>query len=108
MDEDLSQLKQVSDCIRTYSTDYGLDRIPELAKRHGIKRFIYASSGSVYGVKEEEQVTEDLELLPISALADGLRQVLQHGAGFPVRDLVILAVWAVLGLALAARFFKWE
>ncbi|MGR4865485.1 NAD-dependent epimerase/dehydratase family protein [Caulobacter sp. LARHSG274] len=36
------------------------------AYRQGIKRFIYASSGSVYGVKEEEQVTEDLELLPIS------------------------------------------
>lgn len=31
-----------------------------------VKQFIYASSGSVYGVKEEEQVTEDLELLPIS------------------------------------------
>jgi ABC-2 type transport system permease protein len=49
-----------------------------------------------------------LELLPISALADGLRQVLQHGAGLPVRDLLVLAVWAVLGLALAARFFRWE
>jgi ABC-2 type transport system permease protein len=49
-----------------------------------------------------------LELLPISALADGLRRVLQHGAGFPLRDLVILAVWAVVGLALAARFFHWE
>jgi ABC-2 type transport system permease protein len=49
-----------------------------------------------------------LELLPISALADGLRQVLQHGAGLPTRDLVVLAVWAVLGLALATRFFRWE
>lgn len=49
-----------------------------------------------------------LELLPISALADGLRQVLQHGAGLPARDLVVLAVWAVAGLALAARFFRWE
>ena len=49
-----------------------------------------------------------LELLPISALADGLRQVLQHGAGLPVRDLIVLAVWAVAGLALAARFFRWE
>ena len=36
------------------------------AHRAGIKRFIYASSGSVYGVKDEEQVTEDLELVPIS------------------------------------------
>jgi ABC-2 type transport system permease protein len=49
-----------------------------------------------------------LELLPISALTDGLRQVLQHGAGLPVRDLAVLAVWAVLALALAARFFRWE
>ena len=36
------------------------------AVRQGVKQFIYASSGSVYGVKEEEQVTEDLELKPIS------------------------------------------
>lgn len=36
------------------------------AVKSGIKRFIYASSGSVYGVKEEERVTEDLELNPIS------------------------------------------
>ncbi len=30
------------------------------------KQFIYSSSGSVYGVKEELQVTEDLSLVPIS------------------------------------------
>lgn len=48
------------------------------------------------------------ELLPISALADGLRQVLRHGAFMPGRDLLILAVWSVAGLALAARFFRWE
>ncbi len=41
-------------------------RLADKAQREGIKRFIYASSGSVYGVKEEEQVTEDLELVPIS------------------------------------------
>lgn len=41
-------------------------QLADRAKRRGIKRFIYASSGSVYGVKDEEQVTEDLELLPIS------------------------------------------
>lgn len=41
-------------------------RLADKAQRHGISRFIYASSGSVYGVKEEEQVTEDLELVPIS------------------------------------------
>jgi len=36
------------------------------AVRVGVKQFIYASSGSVYGVKDEPQVTEDLSLVPIS------------------------------------------
>ncbi|WP_405781718.1 ABC transporter permease [Streptomyces sp. NBC_00859] len=49
-----------------------------------------------------------LELLPVSALSDGLRDVLQHGASMPWGDLGILAVWAVLGLGAAARFFRWE
>jgi len=41
-------------------------KLADLAVRHGVEQFIYASSGSVYGIKEEDQVTEDLELLPIS------------------------------------------
>nr|WP_225848563.1 ABC transporter permease [Streptomyces sp. HPF1205] len=49
-----------------------------------------------------------LKLLPITALSGGLRDVLQHGAGVPWGDLGILAVWAVAGLAAAARFFRWE
>ncbi|MFD3589005.1 ABC transporter permease [Streptomyces sp. NPDC058683] len=49
-----------------------------------------------------------LGLLPISALSDGLRAVLQHGAGMPWSDLGILAVWAVAGLGAAGRFFRWE
>ena len=36
------------------------------AVRSKVKHFIYASSGSVYGVKEEYDVTEDLSLVPIS------------------------------------------
>jgi nucleoside-diphosphate-sugar epimerase len=38
----------------------------EKAIDSGVEQFIFASSGSVYGVKEESQVTEDLPLLPIS------------------------------------------
>lgn len=41
-------------------------QLADKARRQGIKRFIYASSGSVYGVKDEPQVTEELELKPIS------------------------------------------
>lgn len=36
------------------------------AKKAGVKRFIYASSSSVYGIKEEANVTEDLPLEPIT------------------------------------------
>ena len=32
----------------------------------GVRQFVYASSGSVYGVKDEPEVTEELELVPIS------------------------------------------
>ncbi|MFE3493274.1 ABC transporter permease [Streptomyces sp. NPDC059175] len=49
-----------------------------------------------------------LGLLPISALSDGLREVLRHGAAMPWGDVGILAGWAVLGLGAAARFFRWE
>lgn len=41
-------------------------QLADRAKRSGVKRFIYASSGSVYGVKEEDHVIEELELEPIS------------------------------------------
>ena len=49
-----------------------------------------------------------LTLLPSGALSDGLHAVLQHGAGLPARDLAVLIVWAAVGIALAARLFRWE
>jgi len=49
-----------------------------------------------------------LRLLPSGALSDGLHSVLQYGGGLPLRDLVVLAAWAVLGIGLAARLFRWE
>ena len=41
-------------------------RLIDKCVRHGVGRFIYASSGSVYGIKDEEFVTEDLELIPLT------------------------------------------
>ncbi|MBT2541257.1 ABC transporter permease [Streptomyces sp. ISL-44] len=49
-----------------------------------------------------------LGLLPISALSDGLREVLQHGAALPWGDAAVLAAWAAVGLGAAARWFRWE
>jgi nucleoside-diphosphate-sugar epimerase len=38
----------------------------EIARDAGVKRFIYASSSSVYGVKQEVNVTEELSLEPLT------------------------------------------
>jgi nucleoside-diphosphate-sugar epimerase len=38
----------------------------EVATESAVKRFIYASSSSVYGIKEEPEVTEDLSLEPLT------------------------------------------
>ncbi|MDA8231400.1 MAG: SDR family oxidoreductase [Magnetospirillum sp.] len=36
------------------------------AKKAGVQRFFYASSSSVYGIKDEPEVTEDLSLEPLT------------------------------------------
>lgn len=38
----------------------------KLCKKHQIKRFIYASSSSVYGIKSEYNVTEEMSLEPLT------------------------------------------
>ena len=38
----------------------------DIAKNSGVSRFIYASSSSVYGIKEERNVTENLVLEPLT------------------------------------------
>jgi nucleoside-diphosphate-sugar epimerase len=46
-----------------YDAFFGL---VDQAKAAGVHRFIYASSSSVYGIKDEENVTEDLALEPLT------------------------------------------
>ncbi|MEW2586025.1 ABC transporter permease [Streptomyces virginiae] len=58
--------------------------------------------------KFPEAAQSVLGLLPISALSDGLREVLRNGAVLPWGDAAVLAAWAVLGLGAAARLFRWE
>lgn len=41
-------------------------QLADKAARLGVDRFIYASSGSVYGLKDEEHVTEECSLVPLS------------------------------------------
>ncbi len=41
-------------------------RLIDRAARQGVRQFVFASSASVYGLKSEPNVTEDLELVPLS------------------------------------------
>ena len=51
----------------THSVNYdGCLNMIDLAKEKGVKRFIYASTSSVYGIKKEPNVTEELELEPLT------------------------------------------
>jgi nucleoside-diphosphate-sugar epimerase len=38
----------------------------DISKRSGVRRFIYASSSSVYGIKKEQNVTEELPVEPLT------------------------------------------
>jgi exo-beta-1,3-glucanase (GH17 family) len=37
IDDDLARLAQITDCVRTYSVDFGLDQIAGLAAKHGLR-----------------------------------------------------------------------
>jgi exo-beta-1,3-glucanase (GH17 family) len=37
IEDDLARLARLSGCVRTYSTDFGLDRVAEIAQRHGLQ-----------------------------------------------------------------------
>src|SRR5256886_16025154 len=50
---------------RTINYDAFID-LAKLSKDYGVKRFIYASSSSVYGIKAEPNVHEDLPLEPLT------------------------------------------
>jgi len=40
IDEDLALVSRYTDCIRTYSLENGLDQIPAIAERHGLKMLL--------------------------------------------------------------------
>lgn len=74
-------------------------------KSKSIKSFIYASSGSVYGIKEEDKVTEELDLFPISAYnktkMSAERVCLSYSDDF---DIYIIRPATVCGVSPRMRF----
>ncbi|MDA0632919.1 ABC transporter permease [Nonomuraea sp. MCN248] len=79
-----------------------------LAAANLVYLLLLAAGGVVFPLEKfPAAVRPVLELLPISALTGGLRAVLTGGA-LPLAALAVLAAWAVVSLALAARTFRWE
>ncbi len=37
IDEDLAQLAKITSCVRTYSIEMGLDKVPQIARKHGLE-----------------------------------------------------------------------
>ena len=64
--------------------------------------------GVLFPLSQFGPAEDALQLLPIAALSHGLREVLQHGATAPLRDVLALGAWSVGLLAAASRFFRWE
>lgn len=71
------------------------------AKQQGCHRFIYASSSSVYGIKEEPEVTEDLPLKPLTDYSrfKALCETVLEGERAPGFATVILRPSTVCGYA---------
>jgi ABC-2 type transport system permease protein len=46
--------------------------------------------------------------LPSGALSDALHGSLTHGGSVPGRAWLVLAIWALVAPAVAARTFRWE
>jgi ABC-2 type transport system permease protein len=80
-----------------------------LAAANGIYLFFLLLGGIVFPLSRLPGGLQGFaKVLPGTGLATGLRRVLEAGAGVPWGDVGLLALWAVVAGALAARTFRWE
>jgi hypothetical protein len=49
-----------------------------------------------------------MSYLPAQPRIDAVTRALGYPLGPPARDLAVLAAWAVSGLLLSVRFFRWD
>lgn len=80
-----------------------------LAVANGLYLLMLAAGGLVVPADRYPEAWQSVvALLPSGALGDALRDVLLDGAGLPLPQLAVLAVWAVVAGLLARRFFRWD
>lgn len=80
IERDMTVLSAFTDCVRTYATGQGLDKVPEIAERHGLK--VYA--GAWIGRKD---VDNQLEIKRLIAAANAHPEAIR---GLIVGNEVIL------------------
>ncbi len=80
IDEDLAMLADRVDCVRTYSVDQGLDAVPKLASKHGLKVLLGVWIG-------RSAIENEREMAKAIAVANAHRDVI---AGVIVGNEVLL------------------
>ena len=80
-----------------------------LAAANGLYLLLLLMGGMLFPLSKLPVGLRDFaQALPAGALSDALHGALTSGASVPGRAWVVLAVWAVVAPAVAARWFKWE
>jgi ABC-2 type transport system permease protein len=80
-----------------------------LATANLVYLFLLVIGGVAFPLTDfSDSVRHALELLPISALSDGLRVVLRRGGNAPLHDWVTLFAWTAVGGSAAAKWFRWD
>ncbi len=87
----------------------GLRAEATLAGANGLYLLFLVLGGAILPLDHLPGPLQSLaRILPASALTDTLRAAFDASAAFPGSALAVLAVWAILALAVAARTFRWE
>jgi glucan 1,3-beta-glucosidase len=61
IEEDFTRLSKLTGCVRTYSVENGLDKVPEIAERHGLK-VLHGIWLSGNPVKERDEIETSIAL----------------------------------------------
>jgi ABC-2 type transport system permease protein len=70
--------------------------------------FLLIGGGLVPVSRLPAPLADFAQLLPATALTQALQSTMTNGSPFPATPLIILAIWAIVILLVAARTFKWE
>jgi ABC-2 type transport system permease protein len=66
-------------------------------------------SGAFYSADELPDALRAIaEVLPLKHLIDGLSEAIVGGTGDAATAAAVVGAWAVAGVVLAVRFFRWE